>query len=76
MRKDRIAIRGECHKLEGWLQDQDSRVSPAERILIEIKSFLEDIQGLDIRVQKAHLQTILGAAYVHWDGRIEVEFRG
>jgi len=63
-------------QLEQWLDDQDSRASSAERIPIEIKSFLEDIPGLNIRIQKAPLQTILKSAYIHRDGRIEVEFRG
>jgi len=65
-----------CQELEEWLRDQDSKASSAERIPVEIKSFLEDFQGLDIRVQKSHLQTILKSAYVHRDGRIEIEFRG
>ena len=54
-----------CQKLEGWLRNQETKASSAERIPVEIKSFLEDFQGLDIRVQKAHLQTILKSAYVH-----------
>jgi len=57
------------------LNDQKTKVSSAERIPIEIKSFLEDFEGLDIRIQKAHLQTILKSAYIHRDRRIEVEFR-
>ena len=76
MRKESIALRAECHELEQWLKDQDSRASSAERIPAEIQSFLEDFQGLDIRIRKAHLQTILQSAYVHRDKRIEVEFRG
>jgi hypothetical protein len=63
-------------QLERWLNDQGTRASSAERIPTEIKTFLEDFQGLDIRVQKAHLQTILKAAYIHRDRKIEVEFRG
>ena len=50
-------------------------VFAAERIPVEVKSFLADFRGLDIRVQKAHLQTILKAAYIHRDRNIEVEFR-
>lgn len=51
-----------CQELEEWLRDQDSKASSAERIPVEIKSFLEDFQGLCIRVQRAHLQPILNAA--------------
>jgi site-specific DNA recombinase len=41
-----------------------------------IKTFVEAFQSLDIRQQKAQLQTILKAATVYKDGRIELEFRG
>jgi len=54
---------------------RNPRSNPAERIPIEIKSFLEDFEGLDFRIQKAHLQTILKSVYVHRDRKIEVEFR-
>ena len=40
-----------------------------------IKTFLEDFQGLEPRIQKAHLQTILKAAHVYRDGTIDIEFR-
>ena len=76
IREERTALKARCQELEEWLNDQDARASAAERIPTKIKSFLEDFQGLDIRVQKAHLQTILKSAYVHRDRRIEVEFRG
>jgi hypothetical protein len=39
-----------------------------------IKTFLEDFYIMEPRVQKAHLQTILKAAYVSRD-KIELEFR-
>jgi hypothetical protein len=40
-----------------------------------IKTFVEAFQSLDVRQQKAQLQTILKAATVYKDGRIELEFR-
>ncbi|MCZ6535633.1 MAG: recombinase family protein, partial [Chloroflexi bacterium] len=61
IREERTALKAKCQELEEWLKDQDSRASSAERIPIKIGSFLKDFQGLDIRVQKAHLQTILKA---------------
>ena len=76
IREERSALKIKSQELEGWLRNQETKASSAERIPVEIKSFLEDVQGLDIRVQKAHLQTILKSAYVHRDGRIEIEFRG
>ena len=41
-----------------------------------IGSFLEDFQGMEVRQQKAQLQTILKAAYVKKDNAVELEFRG
>jgi len=41
-----------------------------------IQAFEEAFQNLDIRQQKAQLQTILKAAHVYKDGKIELEFRG
>ena len=76
IREERTALKANCQELEGWLRNQETKASSAERIPVEIKSFLEDFQGLDIRIQKARLQTILKSAYVHRDRRIEVEFRG
>jgi len=75
IREERAALKAKSTELGRWLNDQGTRASSAERIPTEIKTFLEDFQGLDIRVQKAHLQTILKAAYIHRDRKIEVEFR-
>lgn len=47
----------------------------AEKLPQAIRTFLEDLQNMDIRQQKAHLQTILKAAHIYRDGRIELEFR-
>jgi len=48
----------------------------SEYPIVSGNSDLGNFQGLDIRIQKAHLQTILKAAYIHRDRKIEVEFRG
>jgi hypothetical protein len=41
-----------------------------------IKTFAEAFESLEPRQQKAQLQTILKAAIVYKDGKIELEFRG
>ncbi|MFO8101900.1 MAG: recombinase family protein [Dehalococcoidia bacterium] len=46
-----------------------------EKVPHEIRSFFEDFQTLDIRQQKARLQSIVKAIYVWNDNRIEIEFR-
>ena len=63
-------------ELSLWLEDQRTRVSTAERLPGAIKSFLADFEGLDVRHQKAQLQSILKYAYVFRNERIELEFRG
>ena len=40
-----------------------------------VRSFLEDFQGMEVTQAKAILQTIIKAAHVYRDGRIELEFR-
>jgi site-specific DNA recombinase len=40
-----------------------------------VRSFLDDLESLETRKAKADLQTILLAAHVWRDGRIELEFR-
>ncbi|MCZ6866221.1 MAG: recombinase family protein, partial [Chloroflexi bacterium] len=55
IREERAALKAKSTELGRWLNDQGTRASAAERIPAEIKTFLEDFEGLDIRVQKAHL---------------------
>jgi hypothetical protein len=47
-----------------------------EKVPKIIKTFMEAFQSLDIRQQKAQLQTILKSAHIYKDGRMELEFRG
>ena len=47
----------------------------AGTLAARVRSFLKDVQALDTRRAKALLQTILSAAHVYRDGRIELEFR-
>ena len=59
-----------------WVEKQRERVSAAERSAGAIGSFLVDFQGMEVRNQKAQLQTILKAAYFNKDDHLESEFRG
>ena len=58
--------------------DRRARASEAlvQKVPRAIKTFVEAFQGLEPRQQKVHLQTILKAAHIYKDGRIELEFRG
>ena len=70
------ALEARRDELKSWVGEQRERVSAAERLPGAIGSFLEDFQGMEVRQQKAQLQTILKAAYVNKDKTIELEFRG
>ena len=62
-------------ELKDWIEKARARTSLANTLPRSIKTFVEAFEGLDIRQQKAQLQTILKAAHVYRDGRIELEFR-
>ena len=63
-------------ELQTWLEQEHARVSLVEQVPRVVKAFIEAFQATDVRQQKAQLQTILKAARVYRDGRIELEFRG
>ncbi len=62
-------------ELTAWLKREHSIESRIESVPGEIKTFIEASQTMDVRRQKAQLQTIIKAAKVFRDGRIELEFR-
>jgi hypothetical protein len=61
--------------LQSKVNSERNKVDMVNRVPLAIKSFLEDFQTLDVRQQKAKLQTILKAVHIYRDGRIELEFR-
>ena len=75
IRNQRSALEVRRDELHDWIQEQEDRAATSERIPADIRTFLEDFQTMEPRVQKAHLQTILKSAYVFRDNRIELEFR-
>jgi site-specific DNA recombinase len=62
-------------ELSDWLDQEHTRASLVDRLPETIKTFVDAFQTMDPRQQKAQLQTILKAAYVYRDGRIELDFR-
>jgi hypothetical protein len=62
-------------ELQEWLERERDRTSLAEKLPQSIQEFVEVFDTLDPRQQKAHLQSILKAAHIYNDGRIELEFR-
>lgn len=68
----------EARRAELANQLKQARASEAlvEKVPLAIKTFEEAFHSLEVRQQKAQLQTILKAAHIYKDGRIELEFRG
>jgi len=60
-------IARELRVLRDWIDRTNVPPSILDETLNVAKSSLEDFQRFDIKVQKAHLQTILKAAHVLWD---------
>ncbi len=75
-RDDRSRLTGRQTELNDWLAQQRERQEAVGTLPTRVRSFLKDVQELDTRRAKALLQTILSAAHVYRDGRIELEFRG
>ena len=74
-RTEKEQLKARKVELETWLAEERDKDRQAADVPVKVRAFLEDFQAADIRVQKAQLQTILKAAYVYRDGRIELEFR-
>ena len=76
LRTQKDAMEGQRRELEEWIGEQRGKVSAAESMPRAIGEFLDDFESMDVRRQKARLQTILKAAHIYRDNRIELEFRG
>ena len=74
-RAEKAMLEARSTELEELLNKERSRTFLAELLPKSIHSFLEAFEGMDIRQQKVHLQSILKAAHLYRDGRIELEFR-
>jgi site-specific DNA recombinase len=74
-REQTKALEARKAELTNWLSRERDRAMLAEQLPQMVKDFVDAFQSLTIRQQKAELQTILKAAYLYRDGRIELEFR-
>jgi site-specific DNA recombinase len=63
-------------ELSNLLKQARTREALIEKVPQAIKTFEEAFESLELRQQKAQLQTILKAAHIYKDGKIELEFRG
>jgi hypothetical protein len=74
-RSEKANLEARKRELTDLLSYAKANEALIERVPQAIKTFEEAFQSLDLCQQKAQLQTILKAAHVHKDGRIELEFR-
>ena len=74
-REERTRLEARRAPLSEWLAQQHDRQEAVGSLPGRVRSFLKDFQQLDVQRAKALLQTILKAAHVYRDGRIELEFR-
>lgn len=74
-RSQKMALEARKTELSNLLKQEHANAALIEKVPQAIKTFVEAFQTLDIRQQKAQLQTILKAAHVYRDGRIELDFR-
>jgi len=61
--------------LSQQIDQKKSSQENVERLPGAVRSYLIDMQKMDTRWQKAQLQTILKAAHIYRDGKVELEFR-
>jgi site-specific DNA recombinase len=74
-RQEQPALQALKEELETGIAAQRDREAQAKAVPVKVRSFLADFQGMEVVKAKAILQTIVKAAHVWKDGKIELEFR-
>lgn len=74
-RQEQAVLEDRKVELESSIAVRRDREAQTKSVPVKVRSFMEDFQGMEVTRAKAILQTIVKAAYVWRDGRIEVEFR-
>ena len=74
-REEQEGLQSRKADLETIVAAQREFEAQAAAVPIQVASFLEDFQTMDVRHAKAILQGIIKAAHVFNDGRIELVFR-
>ncbi len=75
-RSEKTELEARKEELNKLLSRARASEDMIKKIPIAIKTFEEAFNSLELRQQKAQLQTILKAAHIYKDGKIELEFRG
>ena len=74
-RAEQERLKAQQAELSEWLVGQHERMAVVGTPPKRVRSFLQGVQSLDTRRAKALLQTILQAAHIYNNGRIELKFR-
>lgn len=72
---ERKALETRLAELRAQVNTGRAREAAVTALPARVRGFLDDVEHLEVRKAKALLQTILQAAHVYRDGRIELEFR-
>jgi hypothetical protein len=75
-RSQKVDLETRKEELPNLLSKVRASEATVGRVPQTIETYEEAFQSLEPRQQKAQLQTILKAANVYKDGKIEMEFRG
>ncbi len=75
-RTETVELKTRQTALQAKVETERTKATQIESVPVAIKSFLEDFETMPVSEQKVKLQSILKAAQVFRDGRIELEFRG
>ena len=74
-REEQEGLQPRKDELEASVAAQRDIASQAAAVPVKVRSFLEDFRDMELPQAKAVLQSIIKAAHVFKDGRIELEFR-
>ncbi len=74
-RSEKTELEARKEELNNLLSTAKASEALINKIPTAIKTFEEAFNSLEPRQQKAQLQTILKAAHIYKDGKIELEFR-
>jgi len=74
-RREQEELQPRKAELEAAVAAQKDIEAQAAAVPVKVRSFMEDFRDMEVPQAKAVLQSIIKAAHVFKDGRIELEFR-
>ena len=74
-RQEQEGLQPRKAELEASVAAQQDMEAQAAAVPVKVRSFMEDFRDMEVPQAKAFLQSIIKAAHVFKDGRIELTFR-